>query len=43
MSLFIFFGGVSVVILMALGVVIHGVYHHTQEAQKLKLDKKDSI
>ncbi|HEY8271176.1 MAG TPA: hypothetical protein VIG33_09840 [Pseudobdellovibrionaceae bacterium] len=43
MSLIIFFGGVSVVVLIAIGVVVHGVYHHAQEAQKLKLDKKDSL
>lgn len=36
MSLFLFFGSVSLVILVGLGVVIHGFHHHFREAQKSK-------
>lgn len=41
MSLIIFFGGTGIVILIGLGVVIHGVYHHSRELPKLKADQKD--
>ncbi|MGZ3743268.1 MAG: hypothetical protein ACXWRE_16275 [Pseudobdellovibrionaceae bacterium] len=43
MSLIIFFGGVSVVILLALGVIIHGAHHHFKELQKAKQDKTSEI
>jgi hypothetical protein len=43
MSLIIFFGGVSIVIILGLGVVVHGARHHYLEAQKIKMDRKKSI
>lgn len=36
MSLLIFFGGTSVVILVGIFVVIHGYRHHYMDAQKKK-------
>jgi vacuolar-type H+-ATPase subunit I/STV1 len=39
MSLILFFGGVSIVIMVGLGVVIHGYRHHYLEAQKKNAEK----
>lgn len=39
MSLIIFFGGCTAVILVGLGVVIHGYRHHYLEAQKKKTEQ----
>lgn len=39
MSLIIFFGGVSIVIMVGIGVVIHGYRHHYLEAQKKKAEQ----
>jgi len=38
MSLLIFFGGTTLVILVGIGVVAHGYRHHYKEAQKKKAD-----
>jgi len=34
MSLIVFFGGATFVILLGFGVVVHGVRHHLQEKKK---------
>lgn len=39
MSLIMFFGGVSIVIIIGLVTVIHGYRHHYLEAQKKKSEQ----
>lgn len=39
MSIIIFFGGVSIVIIIGIFTVIHGYRHHYLEAQKKKAEQ----
>jgi hypothetical protein len=36
MAMIIFFGGTSLVILIGIGTVIHGIHHHYSEYKKAK-------
>lgn len=42
MSLIVFFGGVSIVIIIGIATVIHGYRHHYLEAQKKNSEKPQS-